>query len=213
VKAKDIETKRLIFDLGIDKIYWQAKKRQYKGDSSEMDDFKACYGLDFVRVCENLANGRYRRVRTTRNRIWRAVRNGNAYFITLTFTDEVLARTTEKQRRLLVVRFLKTICYSYVANIDFGDKTEREHYHAIVEPLPFCFASWQNGKVWYENMPDLRAWIENYGIVSCEKVGDTEKDEKKVAKYTAKLSAHAIKLSTINGDGRVPRIIYSRRRF
>ena len=212
MKAKDIETKRLIYDFGIDEIYKNAKKALYKGDRSQMDDFLASYGDDIARVCENLSQSRCRAVRTTRRKVGRAIRSGNAYFGTLTFKDEVLENTTEETRRTYVARELKAIGFKYVANIDYGGENGREHYHFILEPLPFMLATWKNGEREYVDMPDLQNWCEKYGFVSIEKIGDTEKDEKKVAKYTAKLSAHALKRSTMQGSKR-PRLIYSRRQF
>lgn len=109
-------------------------------------------------------------------------------FLTLTFTDDVLANTSQKTRRTYIARYLKTLpnCIDYTANIDFGDENGREHYHANV--LSF-------GNI------DLSAW--KYGIINCETIH--VKNDKALSKYLCKFKFHATKDSTS-----VQRIIYKR---
>ena len=57
---------------------------------------------------------------------------GECTFLTLTFTDDVLNKTSQDTRRQHVFRYLKSQSSFYVANIDFGSKHGREHYHAII---------------------------------------------------------------------------------
>lgn len=211
MKAQDIETKKIIFSLDLDKVFSKARKKAFQGDRSELTDFEDCYGFDLARVARNLDSSRYKRYKRVTDKVRDAVLSGTAYFVTLTFRDDVLATTTEETRRRLVTRYLGVISVSYIGNIDYGGEYGREHYHAIVDPLPFCLASWKNGRREYVNVPDLREWIEKYGFVTIEKIGSTEKDNKKVAKYTAKLSRHALKKSTEQG-GKPPRLIFSRRK-
>ena len=52
-------------------------------------------------------------------------------FGTLTFRDEVLERTSKETRRRYTARFLNDNTLHYVANIDYGKTTNREHYHFI----------------------------------------------------------------------------------
>lgn len=54
-------------------------------------------------------------------------------FLTLTFNDTVLTNTTKETRRKYVRRFLHSFSKKYVANIDYGGKKGREHYHAVVD--------------------------------------------------------------------------------
>lgn len=197
----NIEARRTVLANGLDKEWREARKASYKGDNTLLDDFSDCFGEDLERTCRNLEQSRMRKARKARQKIGRCVVSGNAFFLTLTFRDDILANTSEKTRRRYVSRILKAIGYKYVANIDYGKTTEREHYHAIIDPYPFCLD--ENGK------PDLSEWTSNYGFVKVEKVGNSETDLKKVAKYTAKLSAHALKESTLKGKI-APRLIYSR---
>lgn len=117
--------------------------------------------------------------------------NGNGYFLTLTFTNEVLDNTSKETRRKYVARTLKAISNNYVANIDYGDKTNREHYHALIE---------SNGK------PMLNEWRDTMGYVDIAKIGKKKSDITKLAKYTSKLTYHALKTST-----NYERLIYSKK--
>ena len=115
------------------------------------------------------------RMRTKRLR-WRVenmLKAGNCVFATLTFTDSVLQNTSPETRRRYVTRYLKSQQAQYVANIDYGGKNGREHYHAVVQ-----------GRI------DPLAW--SYGALNVKKVRDTSKPIK-LAKYVNKLSNHAIK--------------------
>ena len=79
---------------------------------------------------------------------------------------------------------------TYVANIDFGSKNGREHYHAIVFPIGSSI--------------DLKAW--SYGRINAERIHPSDNDIARTTKYIAKLTSHAIKDTT----GHAYRIIYSR---
>lgn len=115
-------------------------------------------------------------------------------FGTLTFTNEVLDKTSPETRRKYVSRYLKSISSSYIANIDFGDKSknpqsnEREHYHCLIA---------------VESVP--QSW--KYGFCKFDIVPKEEVDCKRVSKYIAKLSNHALK---VERTGKAKRLIYSR---
>ena len=100
-------------------------------------------------------------------------------FLTLTFRDDVLANTNSETRRQYVRKWLKLNSTEYVANIDFGGKNGREHYHAV-----------SNARV------DPKTW--SYGNCGVEKVrySPESKSPVKLAKYVAKLTNHAIKETT-----------------
>lgn len=98
------------------------------------------------------------------------------YFGTLTFTDSVLENTSCKTRRVYVSRFLKNISQNYLANIDFGDLNNREHYHCIFE----C-----------SNIDLFKKW--NYGFVNVKVVRYSKLDIKRCSKYLVKLINHCVK--------------------
>lgn len=136
-----------------------------------------------------LINSERKKYKKVKHKISNIVKQGNAVFITLTFTDDVLSKTSALTRRKYVARYLKEQSPYYVANIDFGvdtTYTQREHYHAVV-----C------------NRCDFSKW--SYGFVFAEQVRTHDNDAKRVSRYVAKLTNHALKVKTVSS-----RLIYSR---
>ena len=102
------------------------------------------------------------------------LKNGECLFLTLTFTDEILGKTTEDTRRQAVRRYLKSFGVPYVANIDYGKKNGREHYHGVIQ------------------IPRIDYSAYTYGAINGERIRSVE-DYTKLSKYVAKLTNHAIK--------------------
>ena len=154
---------------------------------NEIKEFVNLYGYTTLKVANNLNRASYYRTARLKERIREAVASGSAWFITITFSPETLAKTNEKTRRVYVSRWLKSLTPFYVANIDYGLKNEREHYHAVITSDKRPPKSW------------------SYGFVDILKVKTTETDTKRISKYISKLTNHAIKNTT-----KSKRIIYSR---
>lgn len=135
-------------------------------------------------------NDAYRhRVKRLRNKIAYMLVTGNCLFVTLTFTDTCLEKTSVETRRKYVRRFLKQYGNYYVANIDYGGKNDREHYHAVI--MCDCIPS--------------NAW--QFGFSKIKNVRSVN-DSIKLSKYISKLTNHAIK-DTAKGC----RIIYPKNVF
>lgn len=147
--------------------------------------------IKHLHECEKINHAEYKRVNRLQKRICKMLTSGPCLFLTLTFTDSALTDTTAKKRRVAVSRFLKSTGCQYVANIDFGKKNHREHYHAVI----------QCDKI------DGEYWRNNWGSIDFLKIRlkDLKSDTKKISKYTAKLSNHAIKETCCRGA-----LIYSR---
>lgn len=145
--------------------------QRYVSENNLEKEFKECHRI-------NSAN--YKRVKRLRNRVSDMLLSGTCIFLTLTFTDETLAKTTEKERRIAVTRFLKLHNAKYIANIDFGALNGREHYHALIQCECVDYSKW------------------NYGAINGEKIRnkDISSDSTKLSKYISKLSNHAIKETT-----------------
>ena len=139
---------------------------------------------------EKICNASIQRTKRLRGRIETILSSGNSLFLTLTFTDKTLESTSAETRRKYVTRYLKSLNCMYVANIDFGAKNHREHYHAVVGL----------------DSIDLSAW-RTYGNINVQKVHDSsiELNKKRLSKYISKLSNHAIKETTKRNA-----LIYSR---
>ena len=131
-----------------------------------------------------LMDSKRRKAKKVRDKISDLVLTGKAVFLTLTFTDSVLASTSPQTRRRYVSRFLKGVSGQYVANIDFSPDIGREHYHAVIT-----------------SRVDLKSWC--YGFSFAEKMRCHKNDLARVSKYITKLTAHALKIDAT-------RLIYSR---
>ena len=154
-----------------------------------------CYCLDNglereFKECFKINQASYKRTHRLKERIESMLVNGQCLFLTLTFNDETLANTTSKERRVAVSRYLKSFNCKYVANIDFGAKNHREHYHAVINCDRVDYSLWNK-----------------YGNINGEKIRnkDIKSDKTKLAKYICKLSNHAIKETTNRSS-----LIYSR---
>lgn len=144
-------------------------------------DLVNSYNKEYIEQAHKLNNASYKRIKRLKERITRFISMGECVFLTLTFKEEVLNDTNEKTRRKYVSRFLRTISRHYVANVDYGKTTEREHYHAIVV-----------GKIRKE---DLSVWDKSYGFTYIETVRCSSSCLP-IAKYISKLTNHAIKETT-----------------
>lgn len=155
------------------------------------------YNLTY-KFLDNYCNAEYQRLKRVRERVFEMVNfalqaNWNMYFISNTFTDSALERTTEQSRRKAIIKWYEKVALEYVANIDYGTKNEREHYHGIVlvpNKIPKKLLSY---------------WIKTYGGLKVKRVILTDISGTRLSKYITKLSAHAIKKSTKQN-----RVIYSR---
>jgi hypothetical protein len=127
--------------------------------------------------CERINHAWFERVKRLKDRINNIIQLEGACFITLTFSDKVLNETNEKTRRTYVARWCKSLGAPYVANIDFGSKTHREHYHCIIG----CKVS-------------KKSWL--YGFMDIEPIRLNANSGERLSKYVAKLTNHCIKETT-----------------
>ena len=138
--------------------------------------------------CQRIYKAHLERVLRLKKRVKSILSFTHSVFITLTFTNDVLATTSAPTRRRYVTRYLNKFGGDYVANIDFGSQTDREHYHAVVG---------------FDILLDTPLW--NYGFKNIQHIRIQDKTDTKIAKYIAKLTNHAIK-ETSKGS----RMIYAK---
>lgn len=116
-------------------------------------------------------------------------------FLTLTFNDEFLDTNNADSQRQAVRRYLSSQTIYYVANVDYGAKNGRRHYHAV---------ALIDGKI------DFKPWHDKCGAIHCEQIGNSLKDKSqayRISKYITKLANHAYKDGTLN----LERLIYARK--
>lgn len=139
--------------------------------------------------CEKMNKAYYERLKRLKTRVRDILTSGPSLFLTLTFNDDALERTSPEFRRIAVQRYLKQYKAKYVGNIDFGKTNHREHYHALIGVDRVDNESWNK-----------------YGNIDFERVRiRSECDSLKLSKYINKLSNHAIKETTKRSA-----LIYSR---
>lgn len=142
---------------------------------------------------------------------------GLTFFCTLTFRPDVLASTTPETRKTYCARYLKATFGAYVANLDFGGKKGREHYHAVgfvpatdLEGLPpqFEVRLVQGDRLFLRAYSDFLAkpWADKCGYASLRLVDAKDSSRARLAKYLTKLVRHALK-----DTGQAPKVIYSRK--
>ena len=178
--------------------YYHYKREQYHGDleiaKKEYTDFINDYGHEYVVGAFLLGRSNRRKRAYLRERINKIIEDAdntsqNVYFLTFTFSDNLLDKTIASYRRKKIQRFLLKNCRHYVANIDYGKENEREHYHAVVS----C-----------DNIQEI---VKEYAKTfnSYIKVKKLRKSVKKIAEYIIKLTNHALKETTENNN-----LIYDR---
>ena len=178
-----------IVDQKIDQKVARASYESFKGNCEPMNALYERYGYEVVSIATNLNYARYKRKQRVQNRVEDYVLQGECYFLTMTFSDSVLANTSPKTRRAYVRRYLKSFSSCYVANIDYGKTTHREHYHALIVAPEISKNPWHK-----------------YGFMDIRKVGSSKGNLEATCKYVVKITNHAMKVN----DGILPRIIYSR---
>ena len=147
-------------------------------DDAKFYDMVYMNDSDYIEAMK-INNCSYHRAMRLKKRIAEYLQMGQCIFLTLTFTDETLKNTNEETRKKYVKRYLKSCSNYYIANIDYGKKNEREHYHAII------LSEKINYKMWHK-----------YGAIKGEKIRSNGISEKRLGKYISKLTNHAIKETT-----------------
>jgi len=185
---------------GIRKIVDKRKNAlltQFWEDTGELEFFNT-YTLDKAKTDDlelefRLYISNMKRRENIKRRIEEMLATNHCYFLTLTFNDKSFERNiTSDTRRRYITRFLKEQCKCYVANVDFGSKFGREHYHAVVVP---------KSKIDFSR---YRSKFDNSNI-NCERLFNNTKSKDTYTRYINKLTNHSLK-----DNGFYKRLIYSR---
>lgn len=141
---------------------------------------------------ERILCARYMKVSRVKKRIvYLMARFQYVWFCTFTF-DNYYINKCDRTKKDLIKNVLSFVPDShYILNVDYGSKTEREHYHCIVGTN--------------FNLDLNKLFQEKYAcFCSALKVRFNEEDYNRLSKYINKLSNHCIKDTTKN-----KRIIYN----
>lgn len=178
LKRRENVIKDLSEDTGEIDIY-----NKYQLKQAEKEEL----GLEY-----RLYKANERRRAKIKARITRMIQTNRAIFLTLTFSEKMFSRNCSSEtRRRYIVRFLKSECIEYVANIDFGKEKHREHYHAVVVP---------------KTSIDFRKYHKTFdSAILGEKIRVNQTSSKFLTTYINKLTNHALK-----DNGYYKRLIFSR---
>ena len=200
--GKTHELEKLAF-YGADR--WLELNPSAKAECRYLGEYLSRYGEDSFFFDGITNKNRYARVTRLRDRVSSYVKQDHGYFITLTFRDDVLAETNPTTRRKYIQRWCNKWLNSYVANIDFGGKNGREHYHCIGDGETYLddkFSFKQASNDWFSRYGAIQ--IKQIHPVKCKVKDMSEEDRYKVSitrtcKYVTKLTSHAIKETTGKG--------------
>ena len=144
---------------------------------------------------ERILSARYMKVSRVKKRLVYLLYNFRyIWFCTFTFDDYYIDKC-DRTKKDLIKKCINKFDFKYILNIDYGKKTEREHYHCIIGTN--------------YNL-DLDKYLkEHYMCFSSALLCNTDiTDLKRLTKYINKLSNHCVKAST-----KRERIIYNFKGF
>lgn len=140
--------------------------------------YPKCNFRKFVRASHSLQSGRWDKQHRLKERIERMLGEGYTTFVTLTWNDDALATNKASTRKAFVRQALNVASRYFVANIDFGKRTAREHYHAVCLDL---------------DCEEIKRIWKPFGFLKIERV--IPSTEGSLALYIDKLCNHALKES------------------
>ena len=157
---------------------------------------------DSYNECLKIIKARYMKAGRVRSKLSNMLHNNDTVvFLTLTFSDDTLRNTTEQTRRRYVTRYLSSFASDYVANIDYGKTNGREHYHAVANAVAPLDLWSKYGYILSEYVKDPKTDFKPRNVPNRYKDLSPDEqrrlmsldDEKRISKYIAKLSNHALK--------------------
>ena len=137
--------------------------------------------------CIRLWNSHIQRVKRLKDRIETMLLSGDCLFLSITWNNDFYNKHSFNTKKRYVKSFLSSLNCPYVANLDYGKKNGRLHYHAVVQ------TEYLNPKDW------------EFGNLDIQRIRNNNEDTERLSKYIAKLTNHAIKETTKRNS-----IIYSR---
>lgn len=156
---------------------------------------------------ERILKARYMKVsRVKKKLVYMLRRCKYIYFCTFTFSDKYINKSERTKRDLIKNALNQIKDVNYILNIDYGKKTEREHYHAIVglNELDLNSDALLNELLSNpDNVPSIYLDLklkESYPCYCYSEIAVTNdvNDIKKLTKYINKLTNHCLKDSTKN---------------
>lgn len=159
------------------------------------ESFKNGLVFEINNEYERILKARYNKVaRIKRRLIYLFSRYNYIWFCTFTFNDNYINKSS-RTKRDLIKKCISQSDFKYILNIDYGKRTEREHYHCILAT---------NKDI---NINDLfQSQYPSFSLSILCKNGLN--DFKRLSKYINKLVNHCVKATT-----KKQRIVYNFKGF
>lgn len=155
--------------------------------------FRNFQPFNHISEYDKIINARYCKVSRIKKRLVYLLSHRTFhYFITFTFDDSYINKCDRSKRDLIkdtLNSFSNDILY--ILNVDYGKKTEREHYHCVVGT---------------DCSSDFSSHLKTFYpfFTHCQTIRLLSSDIKRISKYINKLTNHCCKDSTKN-----KRIVYN----
>lgn len=154
-------------------------------NQSKYKAFKNSLNYNQIQKLDNILKARYNKISRIKRRFVYLITNYRYhYFCTFTFDNDLISKCDRTKRDIIknsLLSFDSDI--KYILNVDYGSKTEREHYHCLIAT---------------NNNANLRQHLKEFYPCrsGCEYISTSSDDIKRLSKYINKLSNHCIKDST-----------------
>ena len=94
--------------------------------------YKNNEGFELIPEYERILKARYQKCsRIKRRFVYLLTRYKHVWFCTFTFSDKYINKSS-RTKRDLIKSCINNHDFVYILNIDYGKKTEREHYHCVL---------------------------------------------------------------------------------
>lgn len=150
-----------------------------------------------------------RKRQRTIKKIYEIIKNKDAIFLTLSFNDATMKSTNAETRKRYIKNYLRNETALYIANIDYGAKNKREHYHAIIKASTLKYDYLER---YYNDYSLINKYVNldtyKYGNIKADFIGVAYgfKNDESIRKTATDLYNHSIKETTENN-----KLIYSRK--
>ena len=166
-------------------------ERKQRVFNNELEQFVNSINDPVLEECENIR----RCQKSQRQKVEDHIRymfmkpQWDLYFVTFSFNDYALSLSAETRKKA-ITRLLGSICADYIVNIDYGTKTSREHYHAVIRLVSGTYETYINNK--HIKIKELDSY--KYGHYDIEQINKSEIDAKRLSRYETKLTLHSVKV-------------------
>lgn len=189
--AEECYLDQFLYDGGIHNHYVDRQTKEVLwNDLPRRPEYFGLSSIEEIKECEKIRQAVKKQVMRLKQHLlfMLAYPDYDCYFITITFTDDYLSNTDEKNRKRTVRTILSDLCEDFIANVDFAPETGREHYHGVIA-VKLGEVTKIDGFTRFPRLDEAY----RHGHISIKPIRHTKKSTKAVPRYIDKLALHAFK--------------------